>query len=311
MRSREKAVKALTLLWHAGSALWSELREAARIFRARGGRLMSGAVVILQVAASFIDESSAQSTLRLELEHWVGPSGAATVLSLVDGMRSQVARDNQSAVSWTNAGPRVGAFLFLLYGSTRLWSQMQRALDILWQAETEAPEKKPGTAAAVLRQLRKRVLSFSVVVLTGICLVALALGHASLARLHTLAETAFGTDSMVPSRALAAGGSFLATVFLFFIVMITLPHRKMPVFATLQGAAVTSLLFTLGTLLVGAYVAHKAASSTYGSATAIVMLLLWVHYSAHVFFLGAAFTFVHAQSVVALPAVTNTYAEDS
>jgi len=60
------------------------------------------------------------------------------------------------------------------------------------------------------------------------------------------------------------------------------------------GAAVTAVLFSIGAVLIGQYVGHKGLASTYGAASSIVMLLLWVHYSAQVFFVGAAFTAVLA-----------------
>jgi membrane protein len=282
-----------------------ELRAAVRLFRARGGRLLSGAVafcallsvvpmmiVVMQVASALTNEEAARSTLAHELTRWVGASGSSTVLGLTDGMHERlVARSFSLEALWS----RLGAFALLIYGCTRLGSQLQRALDILWDAPQVA--EHGGAKAAIVRQLRKRSLSLLVVVVGGLVIAGLAIGHSVLSRLHLMAENLDGQARLSPSRALASIGSFLATVCLFFVVMQTLPSKKMPVLATLRGAVVTSLLFTLGAVLVGIYVAHKAATSVFGTATSIVMLLVWVYYSAHVFFLGAAYTRVHAEGM--------------
>jgi membrane protein len=278
-----------------------ELREALRLFRERGGRMLSGAVafyallsiapicaIVLEVAGRLTGADAAQRALIGELSHWVGPDGAQTVIGWIDGTRAHL-HHGHGAIA------RILAIASLVYGSTRLWSQMQRALDHLW----DTPRPPSGNArASVLRQIRKRGISFAIVLLAGLALTGLAVGHSALERMH---EIVGDDEGSLPSRAFAAAGTFIATVFIFFVVQKTLPTRPAPAFATLRGAVVTAILFTLGALLAAAYVGHKANSSSYGAATSIVMLLLWVHYSAQVFFLGAAFTHVHSQPANPLP----------
>jgi membrane protein len=84
------------------------------------------------------------------------------------------------------------------------------------------------------------------------------------------------------------------TALLFALMYRVLPRARVRTDDALLGGAVTAALFTLGATLVTVYVTRRDAS-IYGAAGAIVMLMLWVHYSAHAFFLGAAFTAAHAE----------------
>jgi membrane protein len=95
--------------------------------------------------------------------------------------------------------------------------------------------------------------------------------------------------------------SFSTAAVLFALMYRVLPRARVRTVDALLGGAVTAVLFTLGATIVTAYVARRDAS-VYGAAGALVMLMLWVHYSAHAFFLGAAFTAAHAERREALAA---------
>ncbi len=272
------------------TAAWILLKAAARLFRKRGGRLLSGAiafyallsvvpmlVIVLHVVAGFSEGDAARAFVLHELGRWVGPAGAATVGELLDRTRHEGSGTVASVLS----------SVFVLYGSTRLWSQMQRALDILWGVEK--PESS-GWKGSVVGQLRKRGLAFLLVVFTGLALSALLVGHTLLARLR-VDDVAEGA-----SRVLEGFGSLAVTAGLFTLMFRFLPHAEVTLKEAFRGGLVTAILLTLGSLLVSAYVAHKAASSAYGTATSLVMLLLYVHYSAHVFFFGAALTCVQRKT---------------
>jgi membrane protein len=79
------------------------------------------------------------------------------------------------------------------------------------------------------------------------------------------------------------------------VIFKVLPEARVSARDAMFGALVTTVLFSVGTALVGLYVGSKVAESFFGAASSVVMLLLWVNYSAQVFFLGAAFTGVHAR----------------
>jgi membrane protein len=265
-------------------------RDAARTFSERGARLMSGSVafyalvsvvpilvIALELAALVVDEQQASSTVSAELEAWVGPTGAATVLSLVRAVRG---RPHSGMTSVLGA-------LVLVYASTRLFSQLTTALDILWETP---PEPDPRDwAERVRRQVKRRGLAFAMVLLVGVSLTATVLLHAALAA----GRRASGFEVPV-SRLLEAPASLLLTSLLFAAMFRLLPRGRVNLRDALVGGAVTSVLFTAGALVVTAFVARRD-TTVYGAAASLVVLLLWMHYSAQAFFLGAAFTRAHAR----------------
>ena len=271
-------------------AIWQVLRDAARLFRRRGGRLLSGAIafyallsivpmliVALQVASHLTDERASRDRLVVEIARWVGQGGATTLVDMLDRARQ----------SGEGFGASVLSTVVIAYGSTRLWSQLQRALDLLWGVEAPSAGSRRGS---LLLQLRKRALAFGLVLFTGLALASMVVGHTWLARLH------LGDGG---TRGLETVGSFAVTTVLFSLIFGILPHARVPALDAVRGGAITALLFTLGSLLVSSYVAHKATDSAYGAASSVIMLMLWVHYSAHVFFYGASITCVqHASKPV-------------
>jgi membrane protein len=138
-----------------------------------------------------------------------------------------------------------------------------------------------------VRSVRSRAIGLLLVLLTGVTLAGLVIVHAALSRADL--------DAVVPGAAplLEWLASLLVTIVLFTSVYWLLPPARVPLRAALYGGIVTALLVTVGSVLVGAYVAHKSTLSAFGTASSLVMLLLWVHYAAHVFFYGAALTRVH------------------
>lgn len=234
-------------------------------------------VIALELAALFVDESRASSAVASELERWVGSGGAATIVSLVRAVQ------NQSHSGITSV---IGA-LILVYASTRLFSQLTTALDLLWETPPEPDARSFGER--VRRQVARRGLAFSMVLLVGISLTATVLLHGALAT----GRRAPGFDAPI-SRLVEAPISLLLTSLLFAAMFRLLPRAKVKLLDAAVGGVVTSVLFTTGSLIVSAYIARRD-TSVYGAAASLVVLLLWMHYCAQAFFLGAAFTAAHAR----------------
>lgn len=265
-------------------------RETLRSFSRHGGRMLAAAVafssllsvapllvIALQVAGLATSQAAARAALAQDLTRWIGEDGARTVALLLDRVQS------------THAGRASAASaLILAYASTRLFSQLKRALDHMWDVQ---PRSGEGFRGKAWKQLRKRALAFAMVLLVGVVLVALVLAKALLA---AAAETIGGPFAGVAWRIGELALSLATTTALFAMVFKVMPDARLAWRDAWVGALVTALLFTLGAALIGIYLGHKALAATYGAAASIVMLLLWVHYSAQVFFVGAAFTAVFA-----------------
>lgn len=274
--------------------MWSYARATWRTFSDHGGRLLSGAiafytllsvvpmcVIALHVAGLATNEAAARTALLADLSQWVGDGGASTVGSMLDAAEHGGAAQSAS----------VASVLVLLYAATRLFSQLKRALDVLW----DLPKPRAaGLKQKAFRQLRNRGAAFLVVAFVGLLLTGLVVLKIGLAAAENVLDPTLAASWLW--RTLETLASFVTCAMLFALVFWVLPNGKLAPRDLFLGAFVTAALFSLGATLISTYVARKGAGSVYGAATSLVLLLLWVHYSAQVFFLGAAFTAVHAKA---------------
>jgi len=231
-------------------------------------------VIALHVAGLAIGEERARAAVLKDLARWIGASGARTL-----GILLEHAREDRGA-GW--ASLLSGAVL--VYASTRLFSQLKRALNHMWDVQARSGAGLRGKA---WKQIRKRALAFALVLFVGVIIVGVVVAKTLLVS----ATAAFGGAAAgLPWQVFETAVSLAATTLLFAVVFKVLPDARMAWRDAWQGALVTAGLFSVGALLIGLYLGHKALDSMYGPAGSVVMLLLWVHYSAQVFFLGAALT---------------------
>lgn len=233
-------------------------------------------LVAVRLAGVATSEDAARRALLQTLPRWIGAEGTHTVATLLAAAGSAGAQ-----VPWALQ------FLVLGYASSSLFVVLQRSLHVLWDEPMHSPD---AIHHKVLSALRQRAVSFALVLLVGVILVALVLWNAALAYVaHRL-----GAHSALAGGA-SAGFSFLLTVLLFTGIFKVLPEARVATRDAALGGAVTAALFSVGAALVGLYVGLQANRSFFGAASSVVMLVLWTNYSAQVFFLGAAFTGAHAR----------------
>ena len=269
------------------------LRETLRTFSRRGGRVLGGAiafyslmsiapmlVIALHLAGVLTTESRAKEALAHDLSRWIGDNGANTITSMLS--RSQ--RHHLSIGS-------VLSLALLIYASTRLFGALEFSLHQMWGVQYRSTKGIRGLAHS---QLRKRSYRFVMVLIVGVILVALVIFKSFVA---ATSEAIGGRFNAGPAfHVLELVTSFAITTGLFYAVFRVLPDVRIATPDVALGALVTAVLFTLGSSAIGLYIGHKGIESTWGAAGSIVMLMLWVHYSAQIFFLGVAFTGAHARA---------------
>ena len=270
--------------------------DAWRSFSERGGRLFAAAlayyallslvpafVIAVQVAAVFTDEATARTTLLHHLARWVGPRGAATIGDLLEHAGA--------------AGGEVGVVgaVALVWAATRLFAGLTRALDTLWAVPSPVEDTIPRKAG---RWVRRRLLAFVLVLAIGLLVAALSLLQVLLAA----AREATGTFDVGALRAFESVLAFSLAAVLFAVIYAVLPSVRVPWRDAAVGGLWTAAIFTAGSTAVSSYVAHKATDSSFGAASSVVLLLLWVHYAAHAFFFGASLTEARARRRGALRA---------
>ena len=224
------------------------------------------AIIIIAVAGLFIGSTEAQDLLVAQLTQLMGDKPAHTIADIVASTRNR----------YSGLATILG-FAALMGGATTVFVELRRDLDLIWRCK---PEKSKGLLDFVLT----RVIALGIVLGIGfLLLVSLAASTAISALTDTLGST-------IVARAGEFAGSFLVITLLFAAIYKLLPSRRIAWGDVWVGAAVTSLLFWIGKYLIGLYLGKAAVGSAYGAAGAVVVVIVWVYYSAQIFFLGAEFT---------------------
>lgn len=263
----------------AGAVLRSYARHSGRMLASAVAfsALMSIApllVIALGLASAVVGDELGRASVHEDLARWIGREGADTIFALLD----------HTSVRGHGVLASVLGGLVLAYASTRLFSQLKRALNHMWDVHARSTQ---GFRNKVLRQVRRRGLSLLLVAFVGVLIVVVVLVKTAIAAgTHELADHA--------ARVVWQGGetvvSLATTTIMFAALFKVLPDARIAWRDALRGALVTSVLFQIGTTIIGLYLGHKALDGLYGPGASLVLLLLWVHYSAQVFFLGAAVT---------------------
>ena len=227
-------------------------------------------VIVLAVAGLVVDATTLSDAILDQARRLIGAAGADLLASLLEASR------NGARQGWA----ALAAFGVLLIGATTAFAELKDSLDELFGYAGPEPEGIWGL-------LRVRLLSFGLVlVLAFLLLVSLAVNAA----LAVAANYLFGADVGWALRAISWAATLVVVIGLFGAIYKLLPAAHLAWRDALLGATVTAGLFLVGRYLIGLYLGNSAPASAFGAAGSLAVLLLWVYYSASVFFLGAEVT---------------------
>jgi membrane protein len=236
-------------------------------------------VIVIAIAGLAFGAQAAQNAIVAQLQGLIGYEGAVAIQGLLKSA-SEPARGTISTI--------IGA-LTLVIGATTVFAELQNALDRIW--EVPAADKTAG----ILSLLRRRLLSFGMVLVLGLLmLVSLVLSAALAALGQWWGSLSGGWEAVL--HALNFAVSFVVITGLFAAIYRIMPRAEIAWGDVWVGAIVTALLFTIGKSLIGLYLGKSAVTSGFGAAGSMVVLLIWVYYSAQIFLLGAEFTWVYAHA---------------
>ncbi len=236
-------------------------------------------VVVIAVASAFFGEDAVRGQVVRQLGDLMGAEQA----QMIQAVLRRVARDRKEGLAAVLGGVAV------LLGATALFVQLQSSLNRVWDV---APRK--GHVISTL--LRKRLVSFGVLLGFGfLLLVSLALSAAIAGLQDWIARRWEISSALLQSANL--GVTFVIFAVLFAMIYRILPDREIAWKDVAVGAVAASLAFQAGKWAFGLYVGRAALASPYGTAGALVVILLWVYYATTVLLLGAEFTRAHATTV--------------
>jgi membrane protein len=176
----------------------------------------------------------------------------------------------------------------LLFGASGVFVQLQDALNSIWNV---AP--KPGRTLHNI--IEDRVLSLVVVLGTGFLLLVSLVLSAALSALNGVLRAYSFPGDLELWQWINGGFSFVLITLLFAAIFKLLPDVKIGWRYVWGGAALTSLLFSVGKFGLGLYLAHSGVASAFGAAASLVIILIWVYFSAQILLFGAEFTKVYAR----------------
>lgn len=230
-------------------------------------------ILAIAIGGYVFGAAPVQSEIKLQLESLIGPNGAQAILILL-----KTAQDPSTGLV---ASLFAGA-LFML-AATSVFAELKGSLDELWGInEIRHPP--------IIEYLRTRLLSLSMVLVLALLLLISIIISAALVILEGYTNRVWGSSTVLLATSITALMSFAVTASMFALIFKTLPETVISWFDAWIGAAFTAGLFTLGKFGIGWYLGSSSIASSFGAAGSIVALLLWVYYSAQIFFLGAEFT---------------------
>jgi membrane protein len=236
-------------------------------------------LIVTGVAGLAFGQEAARGEISAQLVELMGPEGAAAVERLLAN-----ADKPGGGVLATVSGAAM-----LLIGATTVFGELQNALDRIWRA----PARKD--AAGWWKLVRARLLSFGMILGIAFLLMVSLVVSAALAALGKFWAGVFGGWEPV-AHILDIAVSFGIVTVLFALIYKLIPRVPVSWRDVWIGAAVTAALFAVGKFLIGLYLGRSTVGSPFGAAGSLVVMMVWVYYSAQIFLLGAEFTRVYAHA---------------
>jgi membrane protein len=273
----------LAPLWHvilrALQDWWNDncLRLAASLAYYTALSLAPLVLLIVGVIGLVLDRQQVGAQLSAQLEGLIGPAGRELVTSIL------AATSPQGGTVATLVG-----LATLLIGATAVFGELQATLNLIWEVQ---PAPTNGVWAGIWALLRDRLFSLALVfALAFLLLVSLVLSAA----LAGAAAWFQGPEQALVSRLLELAVSLLVLTCVFALLYMYVPDAEIGWRDVWLGGCITAVLFTLGKTAIGFYLGQASVGSAYGAAGSLVVLLVWVYYSALIMFFGAEFTHVWA-----------------
>lgn len=234
-------------------------------------------IIVVAICGMVFSKAEAERQLLLQIRVLVGDAGANTVRMLLEN-----ARQSGSGITAT-----VLASIALLFGASGVFVELRDSLNTIW----DAPPRQSSTWA---RLIWERLASFAMVLALALLLLTSLAISAALTIAGKFFHEFVPVHAAILGQALEFITSFFAIWGLFALIFKFVPEVAIAWRDVGIGAGVTALLFTIGKLLLALYIGTAGVGSTYGAAGSLVALVVWVYYSAQIFFFGAIFTRIYA-----------------
>jgi len=231
-------------------------------------------VIVIAIASLAFGQRTVQGEVLDQFQEWLGPDGASVVKVMINGAR----------LPGSGIRATLGSLALLFVGATGLFTNLKDALNTVWRVQPKADRGWQGF-------ISDRILAFFMVLGVGLILILILTLSTGLT---AIGDQSWFSNWIYLGRILDAIFSFSIITLIFALIYKILPDVNIQWSDVWIGASLTSLLFGLGKYLISLYLSKNSFSSTYGAAGSLAVILLWVNYSAQIFFMGAELTKVYA-----------------
>ena len=237
-------------------------------------------LLLISLVGFFLGKEAIQGQLFGEINGMVGNNAAIQIQEMVQNL--ELSGKTTSAV--------IIGVITLIIGATSVFGEIQDSINIIWRVKA-----KPKRGWVKL--LKDRLLSSSLIVGLGFLLIVSLVVNGALQALNDLLRNYFPDVTVIAFNILNIVISFAVISLLFGVIFKVLPDVKIHWKDVRMGAFFTACLFMLGRFLIGLYIETAGTESTYGAAGSVIVILVWVYYTAAILYFGAEFTRVYADHI--------------
>ncbi|QEE50458.1 YihY/virulence factor BrkB family protein [Flavobacterium alkalisoli] len=252
-------------------------------------------LLIISLTGIFFGREAVEGRVFTEINGLIGSNAASQIQEIIQ---------NLELSGKTNISMIIGA-VTLVVGATTVFGEIQDSINIIWNLKAKP---KRGW----LKFLKTRLLSGSIIIGLGFLLIVSLLINGVLLALNDILKGYFPQVAVIFLNVADIAINFGVITVLFGTIFKVLPDAKITWKDVRAGAFFTACLFMLGRYLIGLYIETTAAGSPYGAAGSIIVILLWVYFSAAILYIGAEFTKAYAEHIGAKirPAEYAVYVEE-
>jgi membrane protein len=236
-------------------------------------------IIIISITGFFFGGDAVRGELFGQINGLVGNDAAVQIQEAIKNV----------SLSRSNMFATIMGLIILLIGASGVFAEIQESVNFIWGIRAK-PKR------GLIKFIINRVMSFSMIGSVGFLLMVGLIINSITDVLYNRLESYFHNEVLFLFSAFNLLVVFVITTLLFTLIFKTLPDGKIAMRDCVIGGAFTSFLFMIGKFAIGAYLGSSAIASVYGAAGSVVVILLWVYYSAIILYFGAEFTKVFAQT---------------
>jgi len=236
-------------------------------------------MLIISLISAFLGKDAIENNIYPQIKSYVGSSAALQIQEMIKSI----------SLSGKTTIAIVTSVVTLVIGATSIFMEIQDSLNLIWRVKAK-PKK------GWLKMLTNRLISFSMIISLGFLLIVSLIVNALILTLSSRITRYFPEVTVQLFDLISLGVTFIVIAVLFGIIFKFLPDVKIAWRDVRTGAFFTSLLFMLGKYLIGLYIQTTGTGSTYGAAGSLIVILVWIYYTAAILYFGAEFTQVYAEA---------------